>query len=151
MAGIVQRGIALVLLLTALTGCAAKVPAVKTSAEAPRSPVTRYKELRAQMYAAEKAQLNDVAHSASDAELARMAQEQLVKVCLRDEQELTCEAVLEMRGFANPVVTVRDASVNVILDSESLSAQESAVILELICRETGAEPENVKILPLKIN
>lgn len=148
MSRIVRRGIALLILLTALAGCAATVPAVKTSAEAPMSPVTRYKEIRAQMYAAEKAQLNDIAHGASDAELVQMAQEQLLKVCLRDEQELTCEAILEMRGFDNPVVTVGDASVNVILNGESVTAQESAVILELICRETGAEPENVKILPI---
>lgn len=112
-------------------------------------PVETYKTVREKLRSVEKAQLNDIAHGSADEELARMAQEQLILLCLRDEQESTCEAILEMRGFEAPIVTVHAESVNVVLRAEALTEQESAVILELVCRETGLSADNVKIIPIK--
>ena len=112
-------------------------------------PVERYKSVREALRSAEKAQLNDIAHGSADEELARMAQEQLILLCLRDEQESTCEAILEMRGFEAPVVTVHGESVNVILRAETLTSQQNAVIMEQVCRETGLCADNIKIIPIK--
>ena len=153
MAGIVRGGFALLLLTAALSlaGCTADLQAVVPASAAVEkpSPAARYKEARALLHAAEKAQLNDIAHGSPDAELAQMAQAQLLEVCRRDEQELTCEGVLELRGFVDPVVTVHAGTVNVLLGAESLTEQACAVILELVCRETDAAAENVKIIPVK--
>ena len=114
-----------------------------------QSAVERFRTLREQLRAMEKAQLNDVAHGAdTDAELREMAQRQLLELCAREEQELTLEGVLELRGYSEPVVTVHADSVNVLIQAEVITRQESAAILELVCRETGAQAGNVKIIPV---
>lgn len=114
-----------------------------------QSAVERFRTLREQLRAMEKAQLNDVAHGVdTDAELREMAQRQLMELCAREEQELTLEGVLELRGYSEPVVTVHADSVNVLIQAEVITRQESAAILELVCRETGAQAGNVKIIPV---
>lgn len=117
--------------------------------QAEMDPVTRFRTLREQLRAMEKAQLNQVAYSGeTDAELAAMAQRQLLELMQREEQEVTLEGVLAMRGYAEPVVTVHQDSVNVLLCQEVITQQESAAILELVCRETGVQSGNVKIIPI---
>ena len=113
------------------------------------SEVARFRLLREQLRAMEKAQLNDVAHgSNTDPELAAMAQRQLLALCEREEQELTLEGVLALRGWDDPVVTVHADSVNVLVKAQAVTRQESAAILELVCRETGVQSGNVKIIPM---
>lgn len=111
--------------------------------------VDAFKTLRQQLRAMEKAQLNDVAHGEDGtSEVAQMARRQLVELCEREEQELTLEGVLSLRGYENPVVTVHADSVNVLLQTEAVGRQESSTILELVCRETGVQSGNVKIIPI---
>ncbi len=113
------------------------------------SEIERFRTMREQLRAMEKAQLNDVAHDANaDAELADMARRQLVELCAREEQEATLEGVLALRGWTDSVVTVHADSVNVLLNADMVTAGESAAILELVCRETGARSGNVKIIPM---
>lgn len=115
----------------------------------PLSQVEAFKTMRQQLRAMEKAQLNDVAHSPdSDEELSQMAARQLLELCEREEQELTLEGVLALRGYDHPVVTVHADSVNVLLQTEAINRQEGSVILELVCRETGVQSGNVKIIPI---
>lgn len=118
------------------------------------SEVERFRAVREQLRALEKAQLSDIAHDANaDAELADMARQLLVELCAREEQERTLEGVLALRGWEEPVVTVHRGSVNVLLRSDAgkgdvITQAESAAILELVCRETGVESANVKIMPM---
>lgn len=111
--------------------------------------IEAFKTLRQQLRSMEKAQLNDVAHSGDgSSEVAQMARRQLVELCEREEQELTLEGVLNLRGYTNPVVTVHSDSVNVLLQTKTVTRQESSTILELVCRETGVQSGNVKIIPI---
>lgn len=111
--------------------------------------IDAFKTLRQQLRAMEKAQLNDVAHGEdSSSEVAQMARRQLVELCAREEQELTLEGILALRGYEKPVVTVHADSVNVLLQTETITRQESSTILELVCRETGVQSGNVKIIPI---
>lgn len=113
------------------------------------NPIHEFKTLRQQLRSMQKAQLNDVAHSAqSDEELAAMAQRQLLLLCEREEDELTLEGILKIRGWKDPIVTVHEESVNVLVQAEMITQQESSVILELVCRETGIQSGNVKIIPI---
>lgn len=110
---------------------------------------TAFKTMRQQLRAMEKAQLNDVIHDAqTDAEIAQMARRQLVELCEREEQELTLEGVLMLRGYREVIVTVHADSVNVLIRCEAVNRQESSAILELVCRETGVQSGNVKIIPI---
>lgn len=125
------------------------IEAVKLNPSEPPNQVETFKTLRQQLRSMEKAQLNDVAHSMdSEDELKRMAQRQLLELCEREEQELTLEGVLSLRGYENPVVTVHADSVNVLLQTQAINRQESSAILELVCRETGVQGGNVKIIPI---
>lgn len=125
------------------------IEAVKLNPSEAPNQVEAFKTLRQQLRSMEKAQLNDVAHSMdSEDELKRMAQRQLLELCEREEQELTLEGVLSLRGYENPVVTVHADSVNVLLQTQAINRQESSAILELVCRETGVQGGNVKIIPI---
>ena len=66
----------------------------------------------------------------------------------RQETEQRLEGILAIRGFDGALVTVSDASVNVILRAEALTRRETAVILDLVLRETGVTAGNVKILTI---
>lgn len=132
-----------------IQGMRKNISVVNAASKPAMNQAEAFKTLRQQLRAMEKAQLNDVAHdSESDQELAQMARRQLLELCDREEQEMTLEGVLSLRGYTDPVVTVHANSVNVILKCEGVSRQESGVILELVCRETGVQAGNVKIIPI---
>ena len=109
----------------------------------------KFRTERQQLRAMQKAQLNDIAHDAgADDETAALARRQLIEICAAEEQELTIEGILAARGFQDPIVTVHSGSVNVLIRAEMLTKQESCVILDLVCRETGATSGDIKIIPI---
>ena len=111
--------------------------------------VAAFRTEREQLRAMQKAQLNEIVHGdGSELEIAALAQRQLMELCSREEHELTLEGLLTLRGFDDPVVTVQSDSVNVLLRSELVTQQECSVILDLVCRETGVQSGNVKIIPI---
>ena len=111
--------------------------------------VTAFRTEREQLRAMQKAQLNEIVHGdGTEAEIAALAQRQLMEMCSREEHELTLEGLLTLRGFDDPVVTVQSDSVNVLLRTELVTQQECSVILDLVCRETGVQSGNVKIIPI---
>lgn len=112
-------------------------------------PVDSYKRQRAQLRAESKAQLNDIAHNAgTDPEIARQAQQQLIELCAREESELVLEGLLELRGWKQAAVIVGQDSVNVFLRAEAITAVESSMIMDYVCRETGVQSGNIKIIPI---
>ena len=113
------------------------------------NPVTRFRTEREQLRARETAQLNDIIHAGNtDGETVMMAQRQLIELMRHSEQELTIEGVLQSRGFEGALVTVGGDSANVLIRAESVTQAETAVILELVMRETGISGGNVKIIPV---
>ena len=111
--------------------------------------VAAFRTEREQLRAMQKAQLNEIVHGdGSELEIAALAQRQLMELCSREEHELTLEGLLTLRGFDDPVVTVQSDSVNVLLRAELVTQQECSVILDLVCRETGVQSGNVKIIPI---
>lgn len=113
-------------------------------------PLDQFRLEREQLRARQEAQLNDIVHGdKTDAQTVHQAQAQLMSLIERAEQELTLEGILQGRGFADAVVSVGERSCNVLLRQESVTQQESAVILELVMRETGLTGGNVKIIPVK--
>ena len=111
--------------------------------------VAAFRTEREQLRAMQKAQLNEIVHGdGSEPEIAARAQRQLMELCSREEHELTLEGLLTLRGFDDPVVTVQSDSVNVLLRAELVTQKECSVILDLVCRETGVQSGNVKIIPI---
>ena len=116
----------------------------------PADPLDAFRLERETLRAREEAQLNDIVYSdKSDAELIARAQARLMDLYARSEQEATLEGILQGRGFEGALVSVGERSANVLLRREAVTQQESAVILELVMRETGLTGGNVKIIPVE--
>lgn len=112
-------------------------------------PVTQFRTEREQLRSRQTGELNDIIHdSSTDAETASLAKRQLMDLMKRQEAEQRLEGILAIRGFEDALVTVSDASVNVILRADALTRRETAVILDLALRETGVTAGNVKILTI---
>ena len=113
-------------------------------------PMDAFRLEREELRAREEAQLNDIVYSdKSDADMVARAQARLMSLYTRSEQEAALEGILQSRGFEGALVSVGERSANVLLRREAVTQQESAVILELVMRETGLTGGNVKIIPVK--
>ena len=125
------------------------VPVAPVNAAVQEDAVAAFRTEREQLRAMQKAQLNEIVDGdGSEPDIAALAQRQLMELCSREEHELTLEGLLTLRGFDDPVVTVQSDSVNVLLRAELVTQQECSVILDLVCRETGVQSGNVKIIPI---
>ncbi len=134
----------------------ARAPAVRAaSAPAPTGegeddPLERFRVEREQLRAREQAQLNDIIYNAdSDASAVAAAQRQLLALLDSAEKELTIEGILQSRGFDGALATVSAQAANVLVRAETLTQRQTAVILELVTRQTGLSGGNVKIIPVK--
>ena len=113
------------------------------------NPLEEFRLEREQLRSMQTAQLNDIIHdSATDEETRALAQRTLISLLTWSEQETTIEGVLRARGFADCVVTVHEDTANVLVRAQTLTREESAVILELVLRETDVSSGNVKIIPI---
>lgn len=147
--------IVLMICLSFAAGRFARAPERKTAndqivtAQAEADPIDAFRTEREQLRQMQMAQIDELIHSENaDAEVIRMAQTRLLERLDDQEKETTIEGVLRARGFKDAIATVHSDSVNVLVRTESLSRQETAVILELVVRETGISGGNVKIIPI---
>ena len=88
-----------------------------------------------------------IATSASDAETLADAQEQKLALVNNMEAEFTIENLIRAKGFRDAAVTFHGGSVNVVVDSDVLSDEQVAQILDIVRRETGELAENIKVMP----
>lgn len=126
-----------------------KPEALQVSANIQEDPLVQFRREREQLRAMQRSQLNDIIHGgAADAEIIGMAQRQLVEICESEEAEITLEGILRMRGYEDCVATVHPDSVNILIRTELITRQDSSLIMELACRETGVQSGNIKIIPI---
>ena len=113
-------------------------------------PMAAFRLEREQLRSRQEAQLNDIIHAPDgDGEIAALARKQLLDMLEHARQESTLEGILRSRGFEDALVSVSGAGANVMLRGEEVTAAQSAVILDLVMRETGLTGGNVKIIPVK--
>lgn len=124
--------------------------AISVSAEVNEMYTTeQFRTERQQLRSMQKAQINEILYGEqTDAELAAMAQEYLLDLLKREEQENLLEGLLEIRGFRDVIVSIRSDSASVFVCADMLTQQESSVILDLVCRETGLLSGNIKVIPI---
>ncbi|MDD3919784.1 MAG: SpoIIIAH-like family protein [Eubacteriales bacterium] len=85
----------------------------------------------------------------TDAETLRDAQERKIALVELMEQEFNVETLLRAKGFSDAAITIHNGTVNVVLKTGELTDKTVAQVLDVVCRETGAEAENVKITGTK--
>lgn len=114
-----------------------------------RDPLAEFETGRQQLRARRKSQLNALIHdSATDEDTLIAARQKLLSDMDEEKQEETLQGILRARGFDGAVVSVRSGAANILVRSQGLKRQETAVILELVMRETGITGGNVKIIPI---
>ena len=112
-------------------------------------PLEEFLLEREQLRGMHSAQLNDIIYGENtDEETRALAQRTLLSLLSWAEQETTIKGILRARGYADCAVTVHEDTANVLVRAEALTREESAVILELVLRETDVESGNVKIIPI---
>lgn len=123
----------------------APAPAVGPTADSMEAFRTERQQLR-QM---QLSQLNEIvyAENSSD-EIVTRARARQMELMEWAEQEQTLEGVLSARGFEDVLATVHGDSVNVLVRTDALTREQTAVILELVMRETGVSGGSVKIIPV---
>lgn len=112
-------------------------------------PVTEFRTGREQLRQRQRAELNDIIHSPdTDAETLAMAQRQLMALMETESMELQLEGILKSRGFEDVLVSAGNGAINVMVPSGALNRNNTAIIMELVLRQTGVTAGNVKIIPL---
>ena len=145
------------LLCSQLPGRPESLPAAGLPAETPTpsatpaagDPLEDFRLEREQLRSMQTAQLNDIIHDGeTDGQTRALAQRTLLDLMAWAEQETTIEGVLRARGYADCVATIHEDTANILVRAEALTRQETAVILELVLRETDVDSGNVKIIPI---
>ncbi|MGI6003963.1 MAG: SpoIIIAH-like family protein [Christensenellales bacterium] len=83
----------------------------------------------------------------SDQSIINQAQQEKIKIVTAMEKEVTIEGLLKAQGFSDAIATLHEGSVNVVVGLPQLSDSQVAQILEIVRRESGEEPANIKIIP----
>ena len=111
--------------------------------------IEQFRTEREQLRQMQLSQLNEIvyAENSSD-EIVTRARARQMELMEWAEQEQTLEGVLSVRGFEDVLATVHGDSVNVLVRTDALTREQTAVILELVMRETGVSGGNVKIIPV---
>lgn len=118
--------------------------------EVQRDPLSSFRLEREQLRAREEAELNEIIHSqTSEPQIISQAQSRLMDVMACAEQENAIEGILRGRGLGDVLASVSPDSANILVRAEALNASQTAVILDLVMRQTGLTGGNVKIIPVK--
>ena len=67
----------------------------------------------------------------------------------RIEKETAAEAMIEAKGFQEAYVRIDDATVDVVVDKETLTDAEVAQIEDIVKRKTGCSTDQIRINTLK--
>jgi stage III sporulation protein AH len=81
----------------------------------------------------------------SSQKLKDKASNALMELTVIAEKESSTEILLEAKGFSGAVVSIVEESVDVIVNSTSLTEQDMAIIEDVVMRKTGAEAKNIVI------
>ena len=107
-----------------------------------------YRTERNSVRAQEVAYLDSIIQNrATEQSVLSQAQERKIELTSMMEQEVTVEGLLRAKGFSDVIVTLSDASVNVVVSESVLSEAQAAQILQIVMDETGKSAQNVKIIP----
>jgi len=90
-----------------------------------------------------------ILNSYTDAEILSDAQQQKMDIIDHMEKEFVIESQIKAKGFSDAAVTYRQGAVNVVIQSESLTQEQVAQVLDIVLRETETSAENVKISTAK--
>lgn len=91
--------------------------------------------------------LKEIVENKNTSEATRdEAQRQIIKLTEITNQEMIIENLIKAKGFQDAVVMIDNGIVNVIVQTDKLSEEEVAQIVEIVSRQTGVSLDNIKIM-----
>lgn len=104
---------------------------------------------REQTRAKNKETLMEVVNNTNATEKQRQqAIDNIINLTSVSEKETAAEILLEAKGFEGSVVNIVDGSVDVVVNSESISEQKLAQIEDIVKGKTGITAEHITITPV---
>ena len=101
---------------------------------------------REQIRARNKETLNSIINSTNIDEAAKQeAIQNMIAMTAVAEKENAAETLLQARGFADPVVSLTDGKVDVVIHAPSITDQQRAQIEDIVKRKTEVGAENIII------
>lgn len=89
--------------------------------------------------------LTDTIETSADGSQKNSASQQKDKLLEYMEKEKNIESLIRNKGFTDAFVLITDRSVNVTVQTDTLSENDAAKILDIVIRETGRSVEDVVI------
>lgn len=89
--------------------------------------------------------LTDTIETSSEGSQKNSAAEQKAKLLEYMETEKSIESLIRNKGFTDAFVLITDKSVNVTIQTDTLSERDAAKILDVVLRETGRSVDDVVI------
>ncbi len=83
----------------------------------------------------------------TDAETLADAQQQKLAIVGNMENEFTIESLVKAKGFEDVAVNINGGTVSVVVKAEEITSKQAAQILDIVCRTTDVDAENVKVYP----
>ncbi|MBO4384173.1 MAG: SpoIIIAH-like family protein [Clostridia bacterium] len=118
----------------------------ETSANVFNDYFNAFRSERSEVRAQEIDYLRSIINSElTDAEAMKDAQARLFELVSKMEKEFAVESQIRGKGFLDAAATYQGNSMTVIIDSESLSDEEVARILDIIMTETGLPASSIRI------
>lgn len=85
----------------------------------------------------------------SSAESIANAQNEKIRISKQMETEMKLETFIKSVGFEDVAVSNIDENINIILRASTLTDEEVARVLEVVCVQTNADPTSVTIIPVE--
>ena len=106
---------------------------------------------REQVRARSKETLNEIINNESvDAASREAAVKSMMELTAIAEKENAAETLLMAKGFADPVVSITDGKVDVVINAASITDPERAQIEDIVKRKTETGAENIVITLVKL-
>lgn len=116
------------------------------------SYVAQAKIEREQVRTKEKDMLTEMINSPDTPEENKsVAQDRLLEIQQRIDNENAIEAIIESEGFDEVYVRIYDDTVEVVVNKAELIEQEIAQIQTIVSEKTGLSADTIKINTVKIN
>ena len=106
---------------------------------------------REQIRAKNKETLNGIINNAGIDEAAKKeAIQSMIAMTAVAEKENAAETLLQAKGFADPVVSLTDGKVDVVINAQSITDQQRAQIEDIVKRKTEVSADSIVISLLNL-
>ncbi len=86
-----------------------------------------------------------IADDASDGDMVKKAQEELIGLTTASEKEMVVESLIKAKGFKDVISFIHEGYVNVVVNAEQLTPAQAAQIQDIVIRECSVEASKVSI------